>query len=104
MDAELKMKWIEALRSGEYKQARLELKNDEGHNEAMQETPIDSVGRTLRDAFSAVDDLVILANREDTKAAVLAERVLIGQLMVRVQLLASFAMINTPGKLKVVGQ
>lgn len=30
MDAELKRKWVEALRSGEYKQGRGELLNDEG--------------------------------------------------------------------------
>lgn len=72
-------------------------------NEVLKEQPIDSVGRTLRDAFSAIDDLVILANREDTKAAVLAERVMISQLVTRVQLLASFVMAHPPGKLKVVG-
>jgi flagellar hook-associated protein FlgK len=74
-------------------------------NQVLQEQPIDSVGRTLRDAFAALDDLMVLANREDTKASVLAEQVMIGQLLTRCQTLASSVEIQTgrePGKLKVV--
>ena len=66
------------------------------------EATIDPVGRTLHSAFSALDDLMVLANRDDTRDQVRAERVLIGQLLTRCQTLASFADIPQPGKLRVV--
>ena len=31
MDAELKKQWVEALRSGEYEQVRVELRNEKGY-------------------------------------------------------------------------
>ena len=69
--------------------------------EAMSETGIDPVGMRVRDAFAALDDLMVMANRPETSAQVRAERILIGQLLTRCQTLASFALISQPG-LKVI--
>jgi hypothetical protein len=68
----------------------------------MADQPNDPVGQALSSAFNRVDDLIILANREDTRALVLAERVALGQLLNRVRLLASFVDTATAPQLKVV--
>ena len=70
--------------------------------EAFTETGIDPVGYTLHQAFSALDDLMVMANRPETSAQVRAERILIGQLLTRCQTLASFALVSQP-ELKVIG-
>ncbi len=69
---------------------------------SMTEQPIDTVGRTLRDAFAALDDLVVMAADESTRNTVMAERVMIGMLLTRCQLLASQIDIAQPGKLRIV--
>ena len=65
--------------------------------EAMAETGIDPVGYTIHQAFEALDELMVMANRPETRDAVRSERILIGQLLTRCQTLASFALINQPG-------
>lgn len=52
----------------------------------------DPVGQAIQTAFSALDDLIILANQGATRDQVLEERVMLGQLLNRCQLLASFAL------------
>lgn len=60
----------------------------------------DTVGQAIQAAFSAIDDLIVLANQGSTRDQVCGERVALGQLMNRCQLLAAFA-LTTPA-LKVV--
>lgn len=62
----------------------------------------DPVGARIRDAFAALDDLMVLANRAETRPQVRSERILIGQLLTRCQTLASFADVPQPGKLRVI--
>ncbi len=64
------------------------------------ELPEDPVGHAIYSVFSAIDDLIVLANQEATKKEVCNERVQIGQILNRCQLLASFVR-ETPA-LKVV--
>ncbi len=64
------------------------------------ELPEDPVGHAIYSAFSAIDDLIVLANQEATKKEVCNERVQIGQILNRCQLLASFVR-ETPA-LKVI--
>lgn len=69
---------------------------------SIEEHEIDPVGQRIREAFSALDDLMIMANLPTTREQVRSERVLIGQLLTRCQTLASFALIPQPMTLKVI--
>lgn len=62
----------------------------------------DPVGQSLRSAFNALDELMVLASQQDTRAEVCREKVALGQLLTRCQLLAAFALAADPIKLKVV--
>ena len=68
----------------------------------VQRVMNDPVGQALHSAFERIDDLIILANRNDTREQLLSERVMLGQLLNRMQLLASFAKVAEAPKLKVV--
>ena len=62
----------------------------------------DPVGQKIREAFSALDDLMVLANQDETRDQVRAEKIAIGQMVSRVQLLASFALIPQQTGLRIV--
>jgi len=62
----------------------------------------DPVGQKIREAFSALDDLMVLANQEETREQFRAEKIAIGQLYSRCSLLASFALIKQPDGLRLV--
>jgi hypothetical protein len=57
----------------------------------------DAVGYAIYQSFNAIDELILLANRDETKAQVCAERIALGQLLNRCQLLVSFALEQKPG-------
>jgi hypothetical protein len=57
----------------------------------------DAVGYAIYQSFNAIDDLIVLANKPETRAQVLAERIALGQLLNRCQLLVSFALTEKPG-------
>ena len=69
---------------------------------SIEDHEIDPVGQRIREAFSALDDLIVMANLSTTRDQVRAERVLIGQLLTRCQTLASFALIPQAPALKVI--
>lgn len=66
------------------------------------DSPHDPVGHAIHAAFSAADDLIVLANKAETKELVQAEWMAIDQLLRRYQLLASFAFIEREGKMRLV--
>ena len=56
----------------------------------------DPVGQALRAAEAAMDDLMVLANRSETKPRIFEEKRAIGQIFTQCQLLASFALADKP--------
>ena len=62
----------------------------------------DPVGQALRGVFANLDELMALASQEETKGQVCAERIALGQMLSRCQLLVSFALSQDTPKLKVV--
>lgn len=59
------------------------------------------VGQAIRAVQAAVDDLIILANIEETRALVCRERIELGIMLTRIELLCSFAMAVKPGPMLV---
>lgn len=74
-------------------------------SEAIQEPerndPAVSADMACETALNALDDLMVLAAADDTAQHVMANRVFVGQILVRAQLVASFLMSKHP-QLKVV--
>jgi hypothetical protein len=61
------------------------------------------LGMSIQQAFSGLDDIMAIAADPNTKHLVLKERVAIGQLVSRAQLIASFMIVSgKPGHLMVV--
>jgi hypothetical protein len=54
------------------------------------------VGQAIRAVQAAIDDLIILANIEETRALVCKERVELGQISSRAETLCKFAMAVRP--------
>ena len=59
------------------------------------------VGLAIRAVQAAVDDLIILANIEETRGLVCAEKIALGRIRTRVDLLCSFALAVKPGPMLV---
>ncbi len=59
------------------------------------------VGQALRAVLAAVDDLIILANIEQTRDLVCREKQALGQILTRCQTLCSFALAVKPGPMLV---
>ncbi len=60
---------------------------------AMEEIPPEhKVGMAIRGVFSAMDELIALANDHETRALVCDEKRAIGQLMTRCEVLCTFAL------------
>lgn len=57
---------------------------------------------SIQQAFSALDEIMAIAADPETKHMVFKEKVAIGQLLNRTQLIASFIEKYKPGQLKVV--
>ena len=53
-------------------------------------------------ALNALDDLMVLANKDDTFPAVMANKVFAGQILTRAQLLVSFLLARETPKFKVI--
>lgn len=62
----------------------------------MIDTPEHKVGMAIRAAYAAFDDLMVLANREETRQLVCNEKIALGKLLTRVETLCSFAMAVKP--------
>ncbi len=59
------------------------------------------VGQALRAVEAAIDDLIILANIEETRQLVCRERTVLGTILTRTELLCSFALAVKPGPMLV---
>lgn len=59
------------------------------------------VGQAIRAAQAALDDLIILANIEDTRQLVCREKIALGQILTRTEMLCSFALAVKPGPMLV---
>lgn len=57
---------------------------------------------SIQQAFNALDEIMAIAADPETKHMVFKERVAVGQLLNRAQLIASFIEKYKPGQLKVV--
>ena len=75
----------------------------ERRGEMTDETtePEIKVGQAIRAVQAAVDDLIILANIEETRGLVCNEKIELGQIRTRVDLLCSFALAVKPGPMLV---
>ena len=62
----------------------------------MTDTPEHKVGMAIRAAYAAFDDLMVLANREETRQLVCNEKIALGKLLTRCETLCSFAMAVKP--------
>jgi hypothetical protein len=62
----------------------------------------DQVGQAIRGVFASLDDLIALASRPETRAEVCAEKIALGQMLSRCQLLSSFALSQELNKFKVI--
>lgn len=62
----------------------------------MTDDPQDPVGQALRAAEAAIDQLVVLANRSDTRDQLCEEKRLLGQLLTRCEMLCSYALTVKP--------
>lgn len=69
--------------------------------EMAQVPPDHQVGMAIRGAFAALDELIALAAAPDTRALVCDEKIALGQLLSRCQMLCSFAMATKPGPILV---
>lgn len=76
---------------------------DDTLDDVQREMTKDPVGQAIRATFASIDDLIALASRPETRAEVCAEKVALGQMLSRCQLLASFALSQELVKLRVVG-
>ena len=56
----------------------------------------DPVGQAIHGVFSNLDELMALASQEETKGQVCAEKIALGQMLSRCQLLVSFALTAYP--------
>jgi hypothetical protein len=68
---------------------------------AMQESPEHKVGAAIQGVFAALDELIVLANREETRALVCNEKIALGQVLTRCETLCSFALAVKPAPLMV---
>lgn len=59
--------------------------------EDMSDTPEHQVGCAIQSVFGGLDELIALAASSNTRGCVMAEKVALGQMLARCQLLASFA-------------
>ncbi len=59
------------------------------------------VGQAIRAVQAAIDDLIILANIEETRALVCKEKTALGQILTRSEMLCSFALAVKPGPMLV---
>ena len=59
------------------------------------------VGQAIRAVQAAVDDLIILANIEETRGLVCDEKIALGQILTRCQTLCSFALAVKPAPMLV---
>lgn len=60
------------------------------------------VGQAIRAVQAAVDDLIILANIEETRALVCKERIALGQILTRTEMLCKFALAVRPAPVTLV--
>jgi hypothetical protein len=67
-----------------------------------ENSPEVKLDMALRGAFAGLDELMCLAADRDTASLVEKERVHIGQLVTRAQLLASFLMARAPTGLRMI--
>ncbi len=59
------------------------------------------VGQALRAAVAAIDDLVVLANREETRSTLCEEKRTLGYILTRAEVLCTFALAVKPGPMLV---
>jgi len=59
------------------------------------------VGQAIRAVQAAIDDLIILANVEETRPLVCREKIALGQILTRTETLCSFALAVKPGPMLV---
>lgn len=64
----------------------------ESVREQMDQDPSFQVGQAIQSAFNALDELMVLATDGTTRDLVCDERIALGQLYLRCQLLASVAL------------
>lgn len=71
---------------------------------AMQDSPEVTADMACEQALNALDQLMVLAARDDTAHLVVANRIFVGQILTRAQLVASFLMAKDAPKFKVIGR
>jgi hypothetical protein len=69
--------------------------------EPVENSPEVKVGQAIRAMFAAMDELIALANTEETRTLVCNERIALGRILSHCETLCSFAMAVKPGPLLV---
>ena len=67
----------------------------------LENDPENKVGLAIRAVFAALDDLMVLANREETRSLVCDEKRALGQMLTRCETLCSFALAVKPAPIMV---
>ena len=70
--------------------------------EAMADDPEVTADQACEAALNALDQLMVLAARDDTAPHVMANRIFVGQILVRAQLIQSFLMAKETPEFKMV--